>query len=516
MAYLFGFKVNKEDFIKKSVSANRILLRICAIFSLLIEFFNMIRVLFFSTSGLGTLNNRIYFSFYIVSFICCVIFLMLDFGVKPSDRARNVIYMMAASVFLLWNTLFNIYDIYRSGAVGNFTITTAVVTFSSLFVMRPVYALSNLAVNYLIFLGFLQSSFSSGEVINFTITILLCGTISFVRYKHLCIEVAQEKELGDMQQELSETRRSLRLSAEQHELIQKLGSYVTFQWDIHKDVIRFSREWTDWFDTPEKILDFEKYIRNSEKLFDATKSDLLKCMCNIKNEACFQKLKLLLPMKTGKSGWFEIQVAAQTDAHGKPIFGIGMISDITDQEEKLSRLEQDSRLDLFTGVFNKTEIECYGERKLGELQNGEALAAFILDMDDFKDINDSYGHPVGDYVLKSVADLMLKKAPIGTRVGRIGGDEFLALLVTDDLRILYDYGRVLIDAIPEIQWQGKEVGASCSIGFSAADSKNPSYQELYRKADDALYRAKLSGKKQILSYSLDIRKPREEADTAVR
>ena len=47
MAYLFGFKVNKEDFIKKSVSTNRILLRICAVFSLLIESFNMIRVLFF-------------------------------------------------------------------------------------------------------------------------------------------------------------------------------------------------------------------------------------------------------------------------------------------------------------------------------------------------------------------------------------------------------------------------------------------------------------------------------------
>lgn len=516
MAYLFGFHVKKADFFEKAVSVNRLLLRICAIFALFIEFGNIIRVLFFSASGLETLNNRIYFGFYLFYFICCAVFLTLDFGVRPSKKARNLIYMATGSTFLLWNTLFNVYDIYQSDAVGNFTIITALVAFSSLFVMRPVYALSNLAVNYLIFAGFLQSNFSSGEVINFTITVLLCGLIYYVRCKHLCFEMSQGKKLDDVRQELSETRRSLRLSVEQYELIRKLGSYATFKWDIDKDSIHFSKEWTEWFDTSEEITHLEKYIKDSDKIFDKAKTDLLKCIQNIKNKAGFQKIELLLPMKAGKNGWFELQVIAQTDVQGKPIFGIGLLSDITQRKEKLRRLEKDIRLDLSTGVFNKVEIERYGERKLKELTKGEMLAALILDIDYFKDINDSYGHPVGDYVLKKVADLMLRKAPIGTRVGRIGGDEFLALLATDDVQILYDYGRELIKEIPEIKWQGKDIGVSCSIGISAADSDKVSYQELYKKADEALYRAKLSGKKQILSYHVGALKPREEADTAVR
>ena len=516
MAYIFGFKVKKADFIEKSVSVNRLLLRICAIFSLFIEFSSIIRVLFFSASGLATLNNRIYFGFYLFYFICCAVFLILDFGIKPSIKARNLIYMATGSVFLLWNTLFNVYDIYKSGAVGNFTIITALVAFSSLFVMCPVYALSNLAVNYLIFAGFLQSNFSSGEVINFTITVLLCGTIYYVRCKHLCFEVSQGKKLDDVQQELSEIRQSLRLSVEQYELIRKLGSYATFKWDIDRDLIHFSKEWTEWFDTSEEITQLEKYIKDCDKIIDQAKADLLKCMQNIKNKADFQKFELLLPMKAGKSGWFELQVIAQTDVQGKPIFGIGLLSDITEQKEKLCRLEKDIRLDLSTGVFNKTEIEHYGEKKLKELSKGEMLAAFILDIDYFKDINDSYGHPAGDYILKKVADLMLRKAPIGARVGRIGGDEFLALLATDDVQILYDYGRELIEKIPEIKWQGKDIGISCSIGISDAASDKMSYQELYKKADDALYQAKLSGKKQILSYNVGALEPREEADTVVR
>lgn len=515
MAYLFGFKINKMDFIKKSVSVNRILLRICAIFSLLVELGNIIRVLFFSNSALGTLNNRIYFSFYLFSAVYCFVFLILDFWGKFSDKIRHWIYMVTSSVFLLWNTLFNIYDIHQSGAVGNFTIITAVVAFSSLLVMRPVYALGNLAVNYLLFVGFLYKCFSSGEVINFTITILLCATISFVRNKYLCIALSQEKELGDMHQQLSETRQSLRLSAEQHELIRKSGSYVTFQWDIDKDYIRFSKELTDWFDTPEEITHFETYIKDSKMISPESKSDLLTCMKNVKTSFDFQRQKLLLPMKSGENGWFEILAVAQNDFRGRPALVIGMLADITAQEKKLNRLKEDIRLDLFTGVYNKMEIERYGQRTLKELPAEKMLAAFILDIDDFKDINDNYGHPVGDYVLRSIADLMQKEAPEGARVGRIGGDEFLALLETNDVSTFYDYARKLISKTSEIKWQGKEIEASCSIGLSAAYS-NASYSELYKKADDALHQAKRSGKKQLVSYGIEIDKPQELVETAVQ
>ncbi len=501
MAYLFGQKVKKSDFWERSIPVNRILLRICAAFSLLIEIGNMVRVLFFSGAALGTQNNRIYFGFYLFFAVACAVFLVLDFGLKRlPDKIRHCFYMAAGSVFLLWNTLFNIYDIHRAGAVGNFTIVTAVMAFSSLFVMRPGYLVGNLAVNYLLFAGFLYSRFSSGEVINFTITILLCVLIGFVRYRNVGIALSREAELDTMHWQLLETQQSLQLSAEQYELIRKSGKYVTFQWNIRGDSIRFSKEMADWFDTPEEIVRFEAYIRDSKAIAPESRSRLLACMRSMKDTAVFQREKLLLPMKNGKTGWFEIWAAVQTDRQGRPSIGIGWLTDITTQVERFNHLEENIRLDLFTGVYNKAEIERYGQRVLRELDEGEVLAAFILDIDDFKNINDHYGHPVGDYVLKNIAKLMQQELPKGGHVGRIGGDEFLALARTDDVDGFCCYAERLVKKVAGIRWQGKALGTSCSIGLFIADA-DTSYPELYAKADEALRRAKAAGKKQVQIYS---------------
>ena len=118
-------------------------------------------------------------------------------------------------------------------------------------------------------------------------------------------------------------------------------------------------------------------------------------------------------------------------------------------------------------------------------------------MDDFKGINDNFGHPVGDYVLKEVAGIILKKAPAGAKVGRMGGDEFIVLLTTEELHLLQDYAGELIQAVSQIKWEDTDVGASCCVGISAADSDKWTYARLYQEADNALYQAKRRGRGQI-------------------
>ena len=68
-------------------------------------------------------------------------------------------------------------------------------------------------------------------------------------------------------------------------------------------------------------------------------------------------------------------------------------------------------MDLFTGLLNKASVERFGESMLADLRNGEILASLMLDMDDFKNVNDRYGHPVGDFVLKEVAQILRQYAP---------------------------------------------------------------------------------------------------------
>ena len=165
------------------------------------------------------------------------------------------------------------------------------------------------------------------------------------------------------------------------------------------------------------------------------------------------------------------------------------------------QLEQDLQRDLFTGLLNKKAIEHYGENKLKRLGSGEVLHALLLDIDNFKDVNDTYGHPVGDKVLKQVADLIRDTVPMRARAGRIGGDEFLVLLATSEMIRFETYAEILRLRVSRIRVEGVNVRVTCSIGLASADSDTLSYAELYRKTDDAVYQAKQNGKNQVCRLS---------------
>ncbi|HIT34544.1 MAG TPA: GGDEF domain-containing protein [Candidatus Faecousia intestinigallinarum] len=497
MKNLSPFKISKSEFLKQSLHVNQTILRTVAFFSAAVELFNIIRVLFLSNSGLGTLNNRIYFGYYLALFLCAAVFLVLDYAVKMSAQIRHGLYMSGISFFLLWQTLFNIYDIYHSNAFGNITVVTAMVGFSSLVVMKPLFAVCNLAVNYLVFVVFLASRFSFGEVVNFTITALVCMTIYMVRYRHLCKEIAQSQKIEEMDQKLAMMEHEFLLTREQYDLIRKTTAYITFEWDVHQNKARFSSEWRDCFGYPQDIPNFSGFVQEIQRITQEQKEEILQCMENLRRGAHFQKRKLLLPLQTGEMRWFEIYVIMQADIHGKPMFGIGSIIDISSQMMQIAYLEEAVQMDTFMGVLNKTAIENLARQKLEALQSDERLFMIILDLDNFKAINDSFGHPVGDYVLKSVSDLMKQCAPDGIKVGRIGGDEFVAILTDRDSKAFLEYTRRLIREVGGIQWQGQLVGASCSVGVSEARTGGWTYEKLYEASDQALYQAKRAGKNQL-------------------
>lgn len=106
---------------------------------------------------------------------------------------------------------------------------------------------------------------------------------------------------------------------------------------------------------------------------------------------------------------------------------------------------------------------------------------------------------MGDYVLKEAADIMRHYALAGARIGRIGGDEFMVLLVSHDISGLKTFAETVIRKIHNIQWNGITVSPSCSMGLAVASAPNVSYDDLYRKADDALYHAKQLGKNRLYS-----------------
>lgn len=171
----------------------------------------------------------------------------------------------------------------------------------------------------------------------------------------------------------------------------------------------------------------------------------------------------------------------------------------------LSELEYFSNHDPLTGLYNR---RYFNDMLNDEISRSERhtheLSLLMLDLDDFKDINDTYGHPCGDMVLKAVADIsrtVLRKGDIATR---IGGDEFAILLAetgADGARIVAEKLRALIRDCMFEDSSGKQFHITVSIGVVTYPENAKSIDDLMAGVDMGLYRAKEMGKNGVVTLS---------------
>lgn len=159
-----------------------------------------------------------------------------------------------------------------------------------------------------------------------------------------------------------------------------------------------------------------------------------------------------------------------------------------------------SEIDPLTSVFNKETTQKLIDQKL---KNHEHFCFLILDVDDFKSVNDNYGHAVGDKVLKNLSDLFKNHFRQTDIVGRIGGDEFIILIEDEHIaesRIQSLLKKVNALKIEELQ----DFKLSISVGMAFAPSNGTTFMELYRHADHALYQTKRTGKNDYIKKAHQI------------
>ena len=158
-----------------------------------------------------------------------------------------------------------------------------------------------------------------------------------------------------------------------------------------------------------------------------------------------------------------------------------------------------SEIDPLTSVFNKETTQKLIDQKL---KNHEHFCFLILDVDDFKSVNDNYGHAVGDKVLKNLSDLFKNHFRQTDIVGRIGGDEFIILI--EDEVIAESRIQSLLKKVNELKIEElQDFKLSISVGMAFAPSNGTTFMELYRHADHALYQTKRTGKNNYKIYKND-------------
>jgi diguanylate cyclase (GGDEF)-like protein len=188
-----------------------------------------------------------------------------------------------------------------------------------------------------------------------------------------------------------------------------------------------------------------------------------------------------------------------------PISGGGWVDiqeDITAVEKSGEKFEWLARHDALTGIANRFQFRERLERQFECYDPRLGFALHWIDLDHFKEINDQYGHQVGDGYLKSVANRLATSLRAGDLVGRLGGDEFAILQAGGGRKDLAEQfaARVLKNISQPHEVLGHKLNASASIGVALAPEHGQDPDHLFASADSALYSAKLNGRAAAIVY----------------
>ncbi len=200
--------------------------------------------------------------------------------------------------------------------------------------------------------------------------------------------------------------------------------------------------------------------------------------------------------------WLSISVIR--DAKGNPVNYVGFISDITDRKKAEARVEFLAFHDSLTGLPNRAQARNhFNKAKAYADRSGAKVALLFLDLDNFKTINDSLGHDMGDVLLEKVAHALKSNIRHTDTIFRYGGDEFLIQLSDvhsgDDITAIAE--KIIGHVVGPFNVGGNELSTTCSIGISLYPDDGKDFDSLLKRSDTAMYKAKGSGRNAFRFYT---------------
>jgi len=226
-------------------------------------------------------------------------------------------------------------------------------------------------------------------------------------------------------------------------------------------------------------------------------SSFYKKMWNSINENGFWKGEIWNKKKSGELYAELLSISAIKDEEGKILNYIGLFSDITESKKQQEKLNLMAHYDLLTQLPNRVLFsDRFNQAIAHSKRTQKQVAICFVDLDDFKPVNDTYGHQVGDLLLVEVAKRITSCLRQEDSVSRQGGDEFALIINNLDSvqQCRFTIERILEDLSLPYSIQGRTINISASCGITFYPDDKGEIDTLLRHADQAMYQAKLAGK----------------------
>ncbi len=296
------------------------------------------------------------------------------------------------------------------------------------------------------------------------------------------------------------------LEGERYRIATELSNDILFEYRIKKDELKHSDKYRDIFGLDPVIANYsDSFMKVRERIYPDDWGIYLEICHQILEGKSSIEAQLRIKNRLGEFIWCQFMGKTIYDDNHYPLRVIGKIVNVDSQKRELEALEFKATRNPLTGVYNKEVTIKKIEKFISGNKNGRHIL-MLIDFDDFKSINDNYGHLVGDKVLIYIIGRIKEVFSEGEILGRIGGDEFVVFTgnIENDEDIIYkaDLIKSKLDTYYEVD--DNSIKISASIGVVIYPEAGNHYEQLMEQADKALYRVKEQGKNNYLLYKPSI------------
>lgn len=290
-------------------------------------------------------------------------------------------------------------------------------------------------------------------------------------------------------------REELALEQERFRMVSEISRDIIMEYEYDTDTAFFSEQYRSFYRKEPVLTSFLRKLREGETQVVPEDIPLIEELFCAGEVGTTRETQFRMRNQEGEPCWCHLVARIVPEQDGKTKRLYGKLTDINSMKQEIAELEARAKQDALTGVLNRSELRRKMEQELQ--QAPEKNHAFVMiDVDNFKGINDMYGHLNGDKILLHVVNCLKECMQEGEYLGRFGGDEFALFLTGVQTReAVLKRLNVFYTALQRAYTDGSNtIPFSVSLGAACTDGRAVSLPELMERADEALYEVKGKGK----------------------